>query len=107
MKAQAMSKRILVVEDEEDLRTGLVYVFKSEGYTVESAATGQEALHKASRFLPDVVLLDLTIPGMDGIDVCQRIKTAPQTQKTTVFIVSARSSKADKVLGKEVGADDY
>lgn len=96
--------RILVVDDEESYRTALELGLRTEGYDVETAVDGPDGLRRFARQRPDVVLLDVMLPGLPGIEVCRRMLTmAP----VPVIMVSARGSEADVVVGLEVGAADY
>jgi two-component system response regulator MprA len=100
-----MSPKILIVEDEEQiasfLRRGLAY----EGYEVETAADGVSALAKARDARPDLVVLDLMLPGMDGLEVCRRLRTAHSS--LPILILTARDSVSDRVQGLDAGSDDY
>jgi two-component system alkaline phosphatase synthesis response regulator PhoP len=98
---------ILVVEDEEDIRELLKYNLEKEGYQVSSAATGEEALQAVRKRLPDLILLDLMLPGMDGLEVCRLIKGEPQTRHLPLVMLTAKGEEADIVTGLELGADDY
>lgn len=103
-----MSKAaVLIVDDEEDIREVMQYNLRREGYAVTAAATGEQALELLRRSKPDVVLLDLMLPGVDGLDICRRIKSAPETAHITVIMLTARAEEADMVTGLELGADDY
>ena len=96
--------RVLVVEDEVNIadviRRGLVY----KGYEVDVAHTGSDALQSARENLPDLVILDLMLPDMDGVDVCQRLRAADDVP---IIMLTARDATSDKVQGLEAGADDY
>ncbi|MBI5831997.1 MAG: response regulator transcription factor [Armatimonadetes bacterium] len=98
---------ILVVEDEEDLLELARYNLVREGYQVIAVGTGEEALEAARTRQPDVVLLDLMLPGINGLDVCRLLKNDARTRHTPVIMVTARGEDADVVLGLELGADDY
>ncbi len=98
---------ILVVDDEEDLRELVELNLKREGYTVLTCETGEQALHRASSKAPDVVVLDLMLPGIDGLEVCRRLKADPKTQQIAVVMLTAKGEEADIVTGLELGADDY
>ncbi len=100
-------ERILVVEDEEDIRELIEYNLLRQGYAVEGVGTGEEALAAARRELPDLMLLDLMLPGIDGLEVCRRIKGEPKTQGVPIVMVTAKGEEIDQVTGLEVGADDY
>ena len=99
--------RILVVEDEADLRDVLAYNLTNAGHEVLLAATAAEGLHQSRDGRPDLVLLDLMLPDMSGTEVCRAIKSDPITRQTRVVIVTAKGEEADRVVGFELGADDY
>jgi two-component system response regulator RegX3 len=95
---------VLVVEDEQSLREPLVYILRREGFDVLEAADGPSALIQWQNNSPDLILLDLMLPGMSGVDVCREIRT----QSTVpIIMVTAKDSEVDKVVGLEIGADDY
>jgi two-component system phosphate regulon response regulator PhoB len=98
---------ILVVEDEPDIRELLSATLRREGYLVRAAATGDEALAEVRHAAPDLVLLDLLLPGLDGTEVCRRLKGGPATRAIPVVMLTARGSEGDMVAGLELGADDY
>lgn len=102
-----MRGHILVVEDEEDLAELVAFNLRQSGYTVTTAGTGDEALRQVHREPPDLVVLDLMLPDISGTEVCRRLRAAPQTQRIPVLMLTARSEEVDRVLGFEVGADDY
>ena len=102
-----MSKRILIVEDELDLRSTLEFKFKSEGYTVESVSKGKDALAALSRKKPDLILLDLMLPDMSGLDICKKVRNSPDDQDVSIIMLTAKGEEVDRVLGFELGADDY
>ena len=97
--------RLLVVEDDDDLRSLLVRRFSEAGYAVESAATGPEALDAVAAELPDLVLLDVMLPGLDGVEVCRRLRA--EHPLLYIVMLTARADELDRVGGLEVGADDY
>ena len=96
--------RVLVVEDEQSLREPLVYMLEKEGYEVLEAADGNVAIELFRASNPDLVLLDLMMPGMSGNEVCRVIR---QTSNVPVIMLTAKDSEIDKVVGLEIGADDY
>ena len=102
-----MSKRILIVEDELDLRSTLEFKFKSEGYTVESVSKGKDALAALSRKKPDLILLDLMLPDMSGLDICKKVRNSPDDHDVSIIMLTAKGEEVDRVLGFELGADDY
>ena len=99
-----MTEKILVVEDEVSLQETLVYNLEKQGYQVEIASDGLSALEKAHQFQPDLVILDIMMPGMDGFEVCRVLR---QEMNTLVLMLTARDDEIDRVVGLEVGADDY
>lgn len=100
--------RLLVVDDEEDLASAVAEALRREGYAVDVALTGQDALDRLIVNPYDLVLLDLTLPDIDGIEVCRLIRTDPMFDPyTRVLMVTARDSVADRVTGLDQGADDY
>jgi len=96
--------RVLVVEDEQSLREPLVYLLEKEGYEVLDASDGNAAIELFKSTNPDIVLLDLMMPGMSGNEVCRVIR---QTSNVPVIMLTAKDSEIDKVVGLEIGADDY
>lgn len=105
---ESMSKeKILVVEDEEDIRELLRYNLSKEGYQVTGAASGEGALKTARILQPDLMILDLMLPGVDGLEVCRLLKRDPRTQHLPIVMLTAKGEEADIVTGLELGADDY
>jgi two-component system phosphate regulon response regulator PhoB len=100
-------ERVLVVEDEADISDSLAYALRASGYTVLVADRGKSALEALDTFLPDLVLLDLMLPDMSGIDICRRLRTSKSPNQPAVIILSARAQEVDRVVGFEIGADDY
>ena len=96
--------RILIVEDEESFSDPLSYLLSKEGYDVAVAATGPDALTEFDRNGADLVLLDLMLPGLSGVDVCRALR---QRSSVPVIMLTAKDSEVDKVVGLEIGADDY
>jgi two-component system phosphate regulon response regulator PhoB len=104
----AMSKpRILIVEDERSLLKPLEYNFHREGYETIVAHDGEEGLRKAQMVLPDLVLLDVMLPGMSGLEVCKQLRAGKRTQEIPIIMLTARTEEVDQVVGFSVGADDY
>src|SRR5262249_7480782 len=99
--------KILVVEDEPDILEVLQYNLEREGYRVIACRDGEQGLSHIRTDEPDLVLLDLMLPGLDGIEVCRRVKADPATRAVPVIMVTARSEETDVVLGLGIGADDY
>ena len=104
MTADASATRILVVEDEESLADTVRYNLEREGYAVAIASDGRTALERFRRDTPSLVILDLMLPEMSGLDVCRQIR---QISNVPIIMVTAKDSEADKVSGLELGADDY
>ena len=102
-----MKKNILVVEDEPDLRTTLEFNLKSEGYKVNSAADGRGAINEIGKKVPDLVLLDLMLPDMSGLEVCKKIRKESFSDQVSIIMLTAKGEEVDRVLGFELGADDY
>jgi two-component system phosphate regulon response regulator PhoB len=102
-----MKKFVLIVEDEEDIRELVSYHLLKEGYQVAGVASGEEALAVVEKQLPDLILLDVMLPGIDGFAVCQRLRAAPRTADVAVMMLTAKSEEADIVRGLNHGAADY
>jgi two-component system, OmpR family, alkaline phosphatase synthesis response regulator PhoP len=101
-------KRILVIEDDTDIALSVKYNLEKEGsFTVAAAHDGEEGLRQALAAPPDLVVLDLNLPGMDGLDVCRRLRSEPATRSVPIIMLTARVDESDKVVGLELGADDY
>jgi two-component system phosphate regulon response regulator PhoB len=103
----ATAKRILVVEDESDLADLVAYNLRRVGYEVEVAKDGQTALRRAMELPPDLVLLDVMIPQISGIQVARQLRTHPKTATLPIVMVTAKAEEVDQVSGLQVGADDY
>ena len=101
------NESILVVDDEEDVLELVRYNLDKSGYQVETASSGEEALAKARRKLPDLVILDLMLPGMDGLEVCKKLKNDVKTEGLPIIVLTAKGEETDIVTGLELGADDY
>jgi two-component system, OmpR family, phosphate regulon response regulator PhoB len=99
--------RILIIEDEQDLLRVLEYNLGQGGFEVLSAGRGRDGLKLARESRPDLILLDLMLPDLSGKDVCRQLKAAPETTEVPIVIMSARGDEVDRVLGFELGADDY
>ena len=102
-----MSKKILIIEDDPGTTRFLVYTLEQEGYKVLSAEDGLEGLKKARDEHPDLIILDIMLPGMDGYEICHRLRQKPETRTVPVLIVSGRARQDDKNIGLKMGADDY
>jgi len=104
---QAKDEKILVVEDNEDILNLLLRMLKDKGYRVVAAESGDEALRMVEEEKPHLVLLDLTLPKVNGYDVCRMLKASENTRYIPVIIVTCKSSTEEKIMGLELGADDY
>lgn len=98
---------VLVVEDEQDILELVRYNLSKEGYEVTCAACGEDGLSSARSKLPDLIVLDLMLPGLDGLEVCRLLKTDQKTRHIPIVILTARTDESDIVAGLELGADDY
>ncbi|PIS29820.1 DNA-binding response regulator [Candidatus Saganbacteria bacterium CG08_land_8_20_14_0_20_45_16] len=98
---------ILIIEDEKDIVEALEYNLKKEGFKVSQANDGRSGLKIAREKLPDLILLDLMLPQIDGTEVCKILKSESKTATTPIIMLTAKSSEIDKVVGLEIGADDY
>ncbi len=100
-------EKILIVDDEEDLRELVRYNLSNFGYLIDTAETGEDALERIRNSAPDLVLLDLMLPGIEGLDVCRIAKNDPKMSHIPIIILTAKGEEADIVTGLELGADDY
>lgn len=100
-------ENILIVEDEEDILELLRYNLAKESYQIACVASGEDAIKAAKAQVPDLILLDLMLPGMDGLEVCKVLRTASATARIPVIMITAKGEDADVVTGLELGADDY
>jgi diguanylate cyclase (GGDEF)-like protein len=104
---QRLPERVLIVDDDRDICRSIEVILSLEGYDVRMAHDGQEAVAEAARLQPDLVLLDMMMPGMDGYEVTKRLRHDPRTCMAAIIMLTARSLPADKVLGLTAGCDDY
>ncbi|HLZ80450.1 MAG TPA: response regulator transcription factor [Ktedonobacteraceae bacterium] len=102
-----MARKILVVDDESVLVETIAYNLEQAGYQVITAADGKSALQAAHRELPDLIILDIMLPEMDGLEVCRQLRRESSTATTPIMMLTAKDDEIDKVVGLEVGADDY
>ncbi|HOY08485.1 MAG TPA: response regulator transcription factor [Candidatus Omnitrophota bacterium] len=102
-----MNVLILIVEDEKDIVKMLEYNLQKEGYRTVAVSNGEEVVRAAVQGQPDLILLDLMLPGMDGFAVCQELRKHGQTAAVPIIMLTAKSQEADKIVGLELGADDY
>jgi phosphate regulon transcriptional regulator PhoB len=102
-----MASRVLIVEDERDIRDLVVLHLQRDGYEVTSAGSGEEALARVRQSPPDLVVLDLMLPAMSGLEVCRRIRQEQATATLPIVMLTAKADEVDRVVGLELGADDY
>ena len=102
-----MKQNILIIEDEEDLQMVLQYSLQKEGYRVDVAGTGSEGLEKIKNKKPSLLILDLNLPDMSGLDVCKQLRADKDYKDLAIVMLTAKSQENDRVRGFEVGADDY
>tara|TARA_B100000886_G_scaffold230649_1_gene160968 strand:+ start:4859 stop:5545 length:687 start_codon:yes stop_codon:yes gene_type:complete len=102
-----VSQKIYIVEDEPDIREALRYNFSNEGFKVFTATDGEEALSNIKKVLPDVLILDLMLPGVSGLDVCKSIRADDDISDMSIIMLTAKGEEIDRVIGFELGADDY
>jgi len=103
----AIKKRIFVIEDDEDILELLRITLSSAGFEVRTSATGSNALAKVKAMQPDLVLLDLMLPGISGFKICESLRSDPTVREIPIIMLTARSAETDRVRGLELGADDY
>ncbi|MGO8752765.1 MAG: response regulator transcription factor [Thermoguttaceae bacterium] len=106
-KTRTVKRSVLVVEDEEDIRELVSYTLLKEGYQVVTVGSGEDALAIAEAQPPDLILLDLMLPGIDGMVVCQRLRAGTKNAKTPIVMLTAKSEERDIVAGLTIGANDY
>jgi two-component system alkaline phosphatase synthesis response regulator PhoP len=99
--------KVLVVDDEEYIQHILNFSFGAEGYDVVTAGDGEEGIKKAKSEKPDIIVLDIMMPKMDGYEACKRLKTDPHTKNIPVILLTAKGREVDRKLGSQAGADDY
>tara|TARA_E500000178_G_scaffold351389_1_gene412374 strand:+ start:1417 stop:2103 length:687 start_codon:yes stop_codon:yes gene_type:complete len=102
-----MANTIYIVEDEPDLRDALVYNFKNEGFMVKGFANGELCLSKINNKKPDLIILDIMLPGISGLDVCREIRSDINMNNIAVIMLTAKGEEIDRIVGFEIGADDY
>ena len=102
-----MAREVLVVEDEPDIRRLVVLHLERDGFRCRTAANGLDALREAKADVPDLVVLDLMLHGIDGLEVCRRLRSDASTAGVPIIMLTAKSDEVDRVVGLEVGADDY
>jgi DNA-binding response OmpR family regulator len=106
-EATVMAKKILIIEDDPAISRLVDYSLRHEGYEVITAANGLEGIRKAHNEAPDLIILDVMLPGMDGFEICHRLRSEPDTAQLLILMFSAKAQEIDKNTGLKVGADDY
>ena len=102
-----MNKKILVIEDDPISLRLVRYTLEYEGYQVVTATNGLEGIRKAKKDKPDLLILDIMLPGIDGFEICYRLRSEPQTAHLLILVLSAKAQEIDKATGLKVGADEY
>jgi DNA-binding response OmpR family regulator len=102
-----MPARILIVEDDPDIAQLVVRYLEKAGYATEHVRSGSEALHSIASRLPDAMVLDLMLPHVDGLEVCRRVRAADATAALPIIMLTARAEESERIVGLELGADDY
>ncbi len=102
-----MTKKVFIVEDEPDLRDTLQYNFENEGFKVKSFPNGESFLETINSDIPNLVILDLMLPGISGLDVCRELRVSKNLKNIAVVMLTAKSEEIDRIVGFELGADDY
>lgn len=107
MSQNSTGPRVVTIEDEPDIQTIIEYNLTREGFDVQCANNGEQGVTLVQRERPDLVLLDLLLPGLDGLEVCRRLKLEPATREIPIIMVTAKGDESDVVIGLGMGADDY
>ena len=102
-----MSAKVLLVDDETDMLEMMAYNLSAHGHQIQTAVNGMEALNKARRFLPDLIVLDLMLDGIDGFTVCEILRTQPSTRRVPVLVVTALGGQMARLSALAAGADDF
>lgn len=105
--ASRISKKVLIVEDEQDILELVKLYLEKDGFRALTAMTGREALKKVKEEKPDLVILDLMLPEIDGLEVCKRLRSVPETAMLPIIMLTAKAEESDTIVGLELGADDY
>ena len=102
-----IKKHIVIIEDEVDIQELIKYTLAKEGYKVTGFISGEDGLNSAKQLKPDLILLDLMLPGIDGLEICRQLKKDSTTEQIPIIMVTAKTEESDIVSGLEIGADDY
>ncbi len=103
----ALQKKVLIVEDEQDILQLVKLYLEKEGFRTTTAVNGAEALKKVKEDKPDFIVLDLMLPELDGLEVCKRLRSVPETAMLPIIMLTAKAEESDTIIGLELGADDY
>ncbi len=104
---EGTNAKILIVDDELDILEFLIYNFEKEGFIVYSASNGTEGMKLAKKFKPELIILDIMMPGLDGVEMCKELREIPEFNDTLIIFLTARGEDYSQIAGFEVGADDY
>jgi two-component system, OmpR family, alkaline phosphatase synthesis response regulator PhoP len=107
VSVMANNRRVFIIEDEQDISELMRFNLALEGYVVETFATGEAGFRTLEQRTPDILILDIMLPGMNGLEICKRLKENPATKSVPVIMVTAKGEESDIVRGLELGADDY
>lgn len=100
-------KKILIIEDDPSFLRAVSHIVEKEGYNVTTASNGMTGLRMAKEDKPDLLILDVMLPGLDGFEICSRLRNEPETAKLPIIMLSAKGQEADRTTGLKVGADEY
>ena len=106
-EVKIIAKRILITEDDASFLKAISHILEKEGYQVDTASNGIEGLNKARNGSPDLLILDVMLPGLDGFEVCSRLRAESRTAELPILMLSAKGQEADLSAGQKVGADEY
>jgi two-component system alkaline phosphatase synthesis response regulator PhoP len=99
--------KVLIIDDEKDLVELVSYNLAKEGFLIDSALDGESGLAAALKTFPDIIIVDLMLPGIDGLEVCRRLRSESRTSRIPIIMLTAKSAESDRIVGLELGADDY
>lgn len=102
-----ISKKVLIIEDDPSFLRAVSHIIEKEGYSVITASNGMTGLRMAKEDKPDLLILDVMLPGLDGFEICSRLRNEPQTAKLPIIMLSAKGQETDKTTGLKVGANEY
>ena len=102
-----ISKKVLIIEDDPSFSRAISHIVEKEGYSVTNASNGMMGLRMAKENKPDLLILDVMLPGIDGFEICSQLRNEPQTAKLPIIMLSAKGQETDRTTGLKVGADEY